>query len=86
MVKVDKIIATVILSKRITMDMELPAFLPIGELSNKILETTKVVYPDQWNDVFEISLKFMGQTLAADATLAGSGVWDGAYLEIERRR
>lgn len=86
MIRVDKIITTVVLSKRASIDMELPVFLPIGELKPKILETVKVIYSDEWNEIFEINLKFMGRSLDDNTSLAASGVWDGSFLEVERRR
>ncbi len=86
MIRVDKIITTVVLSKRASIDMELPVFLPIGELKPKILETVKVIYSDEWNEFFEINLKFMGRSLDNNTSLAASGVWDGSFLEVERRR
>ncbi len=86
MIKVDRVIATVVLSKQCSIDMELPAFIPIGELSVKILETISVLYPDKWNNSDEIKLRFMGQPLRNDTTLASNGVWDGAYLGVVRRK
>ena len=83
-INVDRIIATVVLSKQRSIDMELPAFMPISELSTKVLETICVLYPDKWDNADEIRLLFMGHPLRNDTTLASNGVWDGAYLEVER--
>lgn len=84
MIQVDRIIATVVLSKQRTVDMELPVFMPIGELSEKILETLSVLYPNLWSNADKIRLRFFGQGLREDTTLAENGVWDGAFLEVER--
>ena len=84
MINVDRIIATVVLSKQRSIDMELPAFMPISELSTKVLETICVLYPDKWDNADEIRLLFMGHRMRNDTTLASNGVWDGAYLEVER--
>lgn len=84
MINVDRVIVTVVPSEQCSIDMELPAFMPISELSVKLLETISVLYPDKWDNADEIKLLFMGRPLRNNTTLASNGVWDGAYLKIER--
>ena len=86
MIQVDRIIATVALPNQRPVDMELPAFMPIGELSEKILETLSVLYPNLWSNTNKIRLRFFGQSLGEDTTLAENGIWDGAILEVERSK
>ena len=85
MLKVEKIIATVVLNKRHSVDMELPAFLPVSQLSDKVLETLKILAPREFGHVQEIRLAVQGRSLNPQSTLASVGVWDGAILEVIRR-
>lgn len=85
MLKVEKVIVTVVASKRTSIDMELPAFMPITDLTDKMLETLKVLYPAEFESVSDIQLIKQGEPLVEQSTLASMGVWDGAVLEVVRR-
>lgn len=85
MLKVEKVIVTVVANKRISIDMELPIFLPITDLADKMLETLKILYPVEFESVSDIQLIRQGALLAEQSTLASNGVWDGAVLEVVRR-
>lgn len=85
MLKVEKVIVTVVANKRISIDMELPIFLSITDLADKMLETLKILYPAEFESVSEIQLIRQGESLDGQSTLASNGVWDGAVLEVVRR-
>lgn len=61
-------------------DMELPAFLNIGRLREKLEETLRVMDPRLLPPGQELQLQYEGRTLADDSCLAGAGVWDGSRL------
>lgn len=61
-------------------DMELPAFLNIGRLREKLEETLRVMDPRLLPPGQELQLQYEGRTLADDSCLAGAGVWDGNRL------
>lgn len=61
-------------------DMELPAFLDIGRLREKLEETLRVMDPRLLPPGQELQLQYGGRTLADDSCLAGAGVWDGSRL------
>ena len=83
--KVDRIIATIALDEKRSLDMELPVFLPVGELADKILDALQNLIPAEFEAVSEIGLSSGGQELASDSTLASVGLWDGSVLGIIRR-
>lgn len=85
MLKVEKVIVTVVANKSISIDMELPIFLSITDLADKMLETLKILYPAEFESVSEIQLIRQGESLDGQSTLASNGVWDGAVLEVVRR-
>lgn len=85
MLKVERIIITLIVGKHTSIDLELPAFLPISELADKILETLKILYSREFECVSDIFLTMQGQPLDEQKTLASLGVWDGSTLEVNRR-
>ena len=84
MLKVEKVIVTVAVNERISIDMELPVFMPIVDLADKMLETLKVLYPAEFESVADIQLIRQGEPLDGQSTLASMGVWDGAVLEVIR--
>ena len=61
-------------------DMELPAFLNIGRLREKLEETLRVMDPRLLPPGQELQLQYEGRTLADDSCLSGAGVWDGSRL------
>ena len=85
MLKVDKVIVTVILNKNSAIDMELPAFLPLSELTGKILESLKILAPSEFEGTADIDLVHNGTVLDSRGTLASIGIWDGSILQISRR-
>lgn len=85
MLKVEKVITTLVVGRKTSIDLELPVFLPISELTDKILETLKLLYPREYEDVSDICLTMQGQPLDEESTLANIGVWDGSILEVNRR-
>ena len=64
-------------------DMELPTFLSLGELSKKILETLRLCYPSACSGTFEMRISYNGAMLAETDTLASRGIWDGSVLACE---
>ena len=61
-------------------DMELPAFLDIGRLREKLEETLRGMDPRLLPPGQELQLQYEGRTLADDSCLAGAGIWDGSRL------
>lgn len=64
-----------------TLDMELPAFLPAETLGEHFLETLHEMDPLHYSAMSAVTFQSGGRALAEDATLAGTGVWDGAILD-----
>lgn len=62
-------------------DMELPAFLNIKELTQKIDETLHSMPGQLVADEHCIGLDYQGKALGQEETLAQSGVWDGSLLD-----
>lgn len=63
------------------LDMELPAFLPVENLCDRLLETLRVLSPAGF-ECAALSLQHNGRTLEGAATLASAGLWDGSMVEI----
>ena len=64
------------------LDMELPAFAPIGQLRQQLLEVLSQADPVGFARVQRIRLQRDGAELDADMSLAQYGIWDGSFLEI----
>ena len=80
---IDNVILTIDAEIRgISVDMELPAQLPIGELSPKLLETLKEIAPDSFRGVEKLSLIYNGTQLTENATLESEAIWDGNTLIV----
>lgn len=76
----EKVIVTIRVKSK-PLDMELPAFLSLLELTAKIDETLlsmpgQILYDDHC-----VGLKFQGKELDKNKTLANYGIWDGSMLE-----
>lgn len=64
------------------LDMELPTFLPIKILSQKLVETLRVMNPS--NQTYgNISLSYNGRILEPQMDLAHYGIWDGSILKCK---
>jgi len=63
-------------------DLELPANLPLKELSGKILETLKLYREDLFEEVSALRLFYMDRELDREGSLAAYGIWDGSILEV----
>ena len=63
------------------LDMELPAFLPVGELCGRLRESLAEMDPRTFGGAAGLRLSRDGSPLAADRTLAQAGVWDGGLLD-----
>lgn len=74
----ENVIVTVQLEQEI-LDMELPAFLPIKDLNQKLEETFRVMKP-YTQTCGRVSLSHNGKTLDPQKDLAYYGIWDGAVL------
>ena len=64
-----------------SLDMELPAFLPLEELERRLLETLGEMDPVRFGGAQGVALKQEGRPLDGAVTLAQAGVWDGAVLD-----
>ena len=65
-----------------SLDMEIPAFMPAEELSDKLLETLRTMNPVGYDSVTKLSLRHGGAELKPTDTPASQGIWDGGTLEI----
>lgn len=75
----ETVIVTLLIG-RDELDLELPAFLPVGELSEKIRETLRSLDPNRYGRLGPLTLVSGGSVLPADSTLAGCGIWDGSTI------
>ena len=64
-----------------SLDMELPAFLPLTELERRLLETLGEMDPVRFGSAPGVALKQEGRVLDGAVTLAQAGVWDGSVLD-----
>lgn len=64
-----------------TLDMELPAFLPVAELGARFLETMREMDPLHCSAVTSVAFQCDGRELTEEMTLAKAGIWDGAILD-----
>ena len=67
-------------------DMELPADIPVKELSPKLLMGLKNLESRLFLGVEGIKIKFDAENyyLKDKDTLASAGVWDGSVITVER--
>lgn len=64
-----------------SLDMELPAFLPLTELERRLLEALGEMDPVRFGSAQGVALKQEGRVLDGAVTLAQAGVWDGSVLD-----
>ena len=64
-----------------SLDMELPAFLPLTELERRLLETLGEMDPVRFGSAQGVAFKQEGRVLDGAVTLAQAGVWDGSVLD-----
>ena len=67
-------------------DMELPSFMEMKELTGKLLETLRLMMPETFVKVKSISLKGRAGILQENETLAGMGLWDGSVITVVRNK
>lgn len=80
---IDNVILTVNAEKQaFSIDMELPANIPIKELAPKLLETLKEIEPAKFRSVEKLSLIYNGVILQENTTLESEAVWDGNILIV----
>ena len=83
MIQVNRVIVTVREPIRQTeLDLEMPAFVPIGRLCGELLEALHTLRPQQWLSVSAIELLDGERVLADGETLASLGLWDGSILTV----
>lgn len=75
----ENVIVTVKFGKE-TLDMELPTFLPIKELTQRLEETFRVMKPNAQNLSY-IELGCNGRIFDKEKNLAYYGIWDGSIIE-----
>lgn len=71
-------------AEKISVDMELPAVVPVGRMKLKILDIMKSMYPgifSDWNDCIFIN----GNNFLSDrVTLNNAGIYDGSSIYISK--
>jgi len=65
-------------------DMELPAFMPVGELSRKVAQTLNYMDPVKYAGLNALALYLDETRLPEQKTLAGCGIWDGRILRAKK--
>lgn len=65
-----------------TLDMELPAFLPMEDLEKHFLETLREMDPLHYGTMSSATFQSGGQQIEGTMTLARVGVWDGAIIDV----
>ena len=84
---IDSVIVTLRLSNGgKTIDMELPAFLPLEELNDKIAESLRAMSPAVFGAISGLGLARDGRSLDKSLNLAQSGIWDGSILDFTSDR
>lgn len=79
----ENILATIeSLENKITLDLELPATLPVSELKIKILEVLKNFYAELFMNWEKFFLIYENKILSDNETLISSGIYDGSYVYI----
>lgn len=81
----ENVIVTIQL-KQEEIDMELPAFLSIKELQNKLDETIRVMAPRLAGEPGSLSLTYNGHLLDENHHLAFYGIWDGSRIGCSYRQ
>ena len=80
---IDNVIVTVNAENQaFSVDMELPANIPVKELASRLLETLKEIEPAKFRSVEKLSLIYNGIILPENATLESEAVWDGNILIV----
>ena len=64
------------------LDMELPAFLPIEQLEQRLLEVLQEMDPLHYSGLSAVTLRSKDQTMDGEDTLAKVGIWDGSFLDV----
>lgn len=82
MKSLENVIVTLRLHPReVSLDMELPAFLPMEELTGKVLETLWNTNIMRYDDGDTLQISADGRKLGNADTLASQGIWDGSVLD-----
>jgi hypothetical protein len=63
--------------------MEMPAFMSIENLKQKLLETIKAMDPGSFGKFSKIELSINDNSLEDESHLAGYGIWDGNIIYAE---
>lgn len=80
---IDNVIVTVNAEKQaFSVDMELPAKIPVKELSPRLLETLKEIEPGKFRSLEKLLLIYNGVILPENATLESEAVWDGKIIIV----
>ena len=80
---VDSVIVTVNTENQdFSIDMELPAQLPVKELAPKLLETLKEIKPSKFRVLDKLTLIFNGAIIPESATLESESIWEGKILVV----
>lgn len=81
----ENVIVTIIFKNR-NLDMELPTFSSIKELTDKLEETLDLMNAGYNRFGEKLILLCEGDKLPEDATLASCGIWDGSIISCDIRR
>lgn len=68
------------------LDMELPCFMPMKELTGKLLETLRLMMPDTFMGVKSIGLTSTKGLLKEEESLGTAGLWDGSVITVVKNR
>ena len=80
---IDNVIVTVNAeNQNFSVDMELPANIPIKELAPMLLETLKEIEPGKFRSLEKLSLIHNGVILPDNTTFESEAVWDGKIIIV----
>ncbi len=87
MVKVERAIVTLRFPfHEEEMDIEMPVFLPVEEICEKVLELLICQQPHRYGGIADVDLFWNGKKLDKQTNLAEHGIWDGSILDIALKK
>lgn len=79
----DNVIITLMFEQNYdSMDLEVPAKLPVDELEIKMLETLKAMDIEHFGRIQKVRFKYKNAILEPDKTFEEYGIWDGSYVTL----
>ena len=81
----DMILATIECpNEKVSIDMELPANIPVGNMADKILEVLKNMYAGLFSSWTKCFLIYNNRILNNNETMLSAGIYDGGYIYVAK--